>query len=149
MREVAVDFEVKRLDVCSQSFKKASCYGAGHAVATIDSNLHAARKLHIAADFFKISRCHIHRFYRTRHVGFDHISGLDRIGNRRNFVTEERQTAQHHLQTVIFRRIVRTGNRNARTATEVMGSEIKHRCRLHADVLNGDTCRHDTLHESR
>ena len=82
---------------------------------------------------------------RRAHAG----GGLDRIGNRRNFVTEERQTAQHHLQTVVFRRIVRTGNRNARTATEVMGSEIKHRCRLHADVLNVDTCRHDTLHESR
>ena len=63
-------------------------------------------------------------------------------------MSEQRQAAQHHFQSVVFRRIVRTGHSNAGAAAEMVRSEIEHRRGLHADVLDVDARRHDTLHES-
>ena len=58
----------------------------------------------------------------------------------------ERLIRKHHLQTVVVRRIVASGDGNAASCFKVDRTEIEHRGRNRTDVINADSGLTDAFH---
>ena len=109
--------------------------------------LQRARELHVRDDALEILLADVVRAIAAAAVR--EIAALDARAQRLDRLTRERVAGEHDLESVVFGRIVRAGHRHARQRAEVIGREIQHRRRDHADVDHVDAARLYAARERR
>ena len=145
VREVSVDLGKERNHAAAEPVIEAFGERTGHAVAAVDGDRHRAGKRNVAEHLLEVGRHGVHRLARPRRLGFEPFAKFDALADLLNLVGKERDARHHHLETVVFGRIVRTGDGHARARSVIICCEIKDGGRRHADVDHVDARREDAL----
>src|SRR5690606_28819952 len=132
--EGAVDLAEQGFDRGADGFEHARPDLAGDAVAGIDHHLQRAVDLDVGGNALDVvigdvalgdatgRRCRVQAVLGDARV---------QVGDR---VAGQRLAADHDLEAVVVGRVVAAGHRHAAAGTQVIGAEIHHRRRHHADV---------------
>ena len=67
--------------------------------------------------------------------------------NALNLISEKRNATEHHLETIVVGRIMRTSYCNAGTIAKMYGGKVKNRRRHHAYVDDVNTSSSYALHQ--
>ena len=78
-----------------------------------------------------------------------HVADRGLLADELNLQTEKRFAAEHHLETVIVRRVVAAGDHDGAVGRQRGRGEIQHRRRTTADAQNLHAARHQARHELR
>ena len=124
----------------------ATNLGAKKTVARIDNCLNRSGKFDVGKNLFHISRYDINLFIRPFFFSGVEFVVNDHLVNVLNGRSLERLIRKHHLQTVVVRRIVASGDGNAASCFKVDRTEIEHRGRNRTDVINADSGLTDAFH---
>ena len=147
VREGAVNVREEFGHLAAEGLEEPGGDGAGDAVARIDRNAHWALEAHVGKDALEIGGHHVLTADRARHLGRAPVLVPDAGENALNLVGEERDAADHHLEAVVFGRIVRAGHGDARAVAEVDGGEVENGRRHHTNVDDVHACGSDALHQ--
>ena len=132
-RKGAVHLAEQLGDLAAQRAEQGWGDRAGHAVATIDGDLHRPGQPDVAHHARGVAGLHLHlrapagmgrAFYRPPHG----------VTQRGDAVPVERSAIQHELEAVVVGRIVAAGDRDARAGIHQPRGEIQHGRGRHADV---------------
>ena len=146
IREVSVHIRKQTLYFDAETSQQVNRQGAGKAVARIDNCLNRSGKFDVGKNLFHISRYDINLFIRPFFFSGVEFVVNDHLVNVLNGRAVERLIRKHHLQTVVVRRIVASGDGNAASCFKVDRTEIEHRGRNRTDVINADSGLTDAFH---
>ena len=130
--EGTIDFAEQFFDAAAQFAVKLRRGGAGNAVAAIDGDAHGPRQFDRADDAFKIGAADIVPVVAAA-AGCEFVVD-DALAQRLDRLARQRVTGEHHFQTVVLRRVVRTGDHYAGQRAEFVRGVVEHRGRHHPDI---------------
>ena len=134
VREGAVHFAVKRLDVGADGGKQVGRDAAGHAAAAVDDDLELAFDLDVAGDAVDVVALEVANAQQAQRIGAEQavfgnadVDVLDRIAGQGLAVDDD-------LEAVVVGRIVAARHRHAATGAQMEAAEVSHRRRNFANV---------------
>ncbi|MNT39027.1 hypothetical protein D3C72_1752430 [compost metagenome] len=136
VREIAVHVAEQLSHLAAQATEQVTHEGAGHAVAGIQGNLHRTGQLDVADDAVEVLLAHIDLLVGAGTAA--ELAGFDPLAQRLDLLAIDRLAGQHHLETVVVRRVVAAGDHDAGGRADAVdldvGGEVDHRGGDHADV---------------
>ena len=146
--EVAIDLAEELDHLAAEAPIELGGEGSGHAVAAVDRDLHRPGELHVPGDPAEIGLAQVGRAGGTgrdpRQASLEAI-GDDAVIERPDGVAVERLARDHHLQAVVFGRIMAACDRHTRTGAELVGGVVDDRRGHHPDVDRIETRPVDAL----
>ena len=138
VREMPVHLAVQLGEIRdAQRPQQRRCHRTRHAIASIHHHLQGAGQLHLASNAGDVVGHHVQRAHRARRGGKQRRITC-RISQRGRDVADvlavQRGAAQHHLQAVVFGRVVAAGDGHARATAGQHRGEVHQRRGHHADV---------------
>ena len=147
--ESAVHIKKEFRHLNAQRFKDAAHDVTRHSVAAVKRDLHRTSELNVLRDRLDIGFRHVVLFNRGGRRHGLAGAGNDGVAHGGDAVAEQRHAAHHHLETVVFGRIVRPRHRHTGAVFKVIRCEIKNGRRHHTDVDHTGTGGGHALHQGR
>src|SRR5690606_31328746 len=134
--ETAVDFAEQFLDFAADGFVEFFRICPGDAIAAIDGDLHRPLQPYVGLDAGDIVGRDVEAAFAAFTVAefaveYALTQGADRLAR-------QRLTGQHHFQAVVIGRIMAAGDHDAALGAQMVGGEIDHGGRHHAEVDDVD-----------
>ena len=136
VREVAVDFAVKRDDFATEFGDEARHHGSGDAVAAVHDHLQRLRHGNVVQHAIEVVIDDFHLVVFA--LAIAELVAFDALAQTLDALFSERLAGDHHLQAVVFRRVVRSGDHHAGAGIERVRCVIQQRRGDFADVGDVD-----------
>ncbi len=132
VREVAVDVAEERGDRAAEAPEELRGVRAGDAVAAVDRDRHRPGEADVPDDALEVGGRDVVRAVGAGAAG--EVAGFDPRAQRLDVGARQRLAGDDHLEPVVVGRVVAAGHHHAALRAELVGGEVGHRRRHHADV---------------
>src|SRR6266849_777254 len=132
VRKAPVDLAVELGHLAAQAPVEPRREHAGDAVAAVDRDMERPRQLYVGGDALDIGVQHIRSAAFSR-TGLE-LLFFNPAAQLLYVLAPERVARHHHLEAVVFGRIVAAAHRDAAATAQVMRGEVGDRRRRHADL---------------
>ncbi len=130
--KVTVDLAKKFRDITAETPKQFGCEFTGDAITAVHHDAQGACRFHILGNAREISIAYV--FLQELSLTVRKIVLNQSPTQILDSLAGKGFAAKHHLEAVVFRRVVTAGDGDAGIGAEIKRREVEHRCRHAADI---------------